>query len=128
MARILGVDLPNDKKTIIALTYIYGIGDTTSKKILDKAGIDGEKKAKDLTNDEISKLRDSIQTMGVRTEGELRRLVASNIKRLQDIRSYRGIRHRKGLPLRGQKTRANSRTRKGKKKTVGGLKRVLTKT
>ena len=128
MARLLGIDLPNDKKTKIALTYIHGIGNTTSAKVLEKAGVDGDKKAKDLTNDEVSKLRDAIQTMGVRTEGELRRLIASNVKRLQDIRSYRGLRHRKGLPLRGQKTRTNSRTGKGKKKTVGGLKRVLTKT
>jgi small subunit ribosomal protein S13 len=128
MARVLGIDLPNEKKAYIALTYIYGIGLTTSLKILEKSKVSKDKKAKDLTNEDVAKIRESVQTLSVRTEGELRRLISSNIKRLEDIKSNRGVRHKKGLPLRGQRTRANSRTRKGKKKTVGGLKRVITKT
>lgn len=127
MARIAGVDLPKGKKIRYALKYIHGIGLVTSDKILNRARIDGAKSADDLTSQEISGILDAIQTLSIRTEGELRRLVSSNIKRLQDIRSYRGSRHRKGLPVRGQKTRTNCRTRKGKAKAVGGLKRVLAK-
>ena len=127
MARIAGVDLPKAKKIRYALKYIHGIGLKTSNLILERAKISGDKSADDLTSQEISSILDAIQAMGIRTEGELRRLVMSNIKRLQDIRSYRGIRHKKGLPVRGQKTRTNCRTRKGKSKAVGGLKRVLAK-
>ncbi|PIR43703.1 30S ribosomal protein S13 [candidate division WWE3 bacterium CG10_big_fil_rev_8_21_14_0_10_32_10] len=128
MPRIMGVDVPNNKKIYISLTYIYGIGLTTAKRVLNRAKVDLDKKADVLSNEEVTRIREAIQSLGIRTEGELRRLISSNIKRLQDIRSYRGIRHRKGLPVRGQRTRTNSRTRKGKSRPVGGLKRVLTKT
>jgi len=128
MARVLGIDLPKNKRINIALTYIYGIGPTLSKKILEKANVVVSKKADDLDSDEIRRIREAIQALGIRTEGELKRLVFSNIKRLQDIRCYRGIRHAKGLPVRGQRTRTNARTRKGKGRAVGGLKRVLAKT
>ena len=115
MARISGVDIPNQKRVEIALTYIYGIGLTSSKKILAKTGIDPDKRAKDLTEDEISKLRDEIENH-YKVEGELRREVALNIKRLVEIKCYRGIRHRRGLPVRGQRTKTNARTRKGGKR------------
>ena len=128
MARILGVDLPRDKKIKIALTYIYGVGDNLSAKVLKKAGVNGELDSDKLTNEDITKIRDAIVSMGIRVEGELKRVVTSNIKRLQDIKSYRGSRHKKGLPTRGQRTRKNARTRKGKNRPVGGLKRVLAKT
>lgn len=127
MARLLGVDIPNNKIAKVSLTYITGIGPSSAKKILQRAKVDENKKAEKLSVDELTKIREAIQTLGIRTEGELRRQVSLNIKRLQDIKSYRGSRHKKGLPLRGQKTRANCRTRKGKAKTVGGLKRVLAK-
>lgn len=108
------------------MTYIYGIGRATSKKILEKAGIDVNKKIGDLTDDEVSKIRTIIQTE-YKTEGAMRSEMQMNIKRLMDIGSYRGLRHRKGLPVRGQRTRTNSRTRKGKRKTVAGKKKVLAK-
>jgi small subunit ribosomal protein S13 len=108
------------------LTYIYGIGRTTSKKILEKAGVDLNKKIGDLTDDEVSKIRTIIQA-DYKTEGAMRSEMQMNIKRLMDIGSYRGLRHRKGLPVRGQRTRTNSRTRKGKRKTVAGKKKVLAK-
>lgn len=127
MPRIMGVDLPNNKKIGISLTYLYGIGPTNAKEVLKRAQVDVNKKADTLTVEETSKIREVILDMGIRVEGELRRLISSNIKRLIDIKSYRGSRHKKGLPSRGQKTRSNSRTRKGKRKTVGGLKRVLAK-
>ncbi len=126
MARIAGVDLPKNKRSEIGLTYIYGIGRTTSKKILEKAGIDLNKKIGDLTDDEVSKIRTIIQAE-YKTEGAMRSEMQMNIKRLMDIGSYRGLRHRKGLPVRGQRTRTNSRTRKGKRKTVAGKKKVLAK-
>lgn len=126
MARIAGVDLPKNKRSEIGLTYIYGIGRATSKKILEKAGIDVNKKIGDLTDDEVSKIRNIIQTE-YKTEGAMRSEMQMNIKRLMDIGSYRGLRHRKGLPVRGQRTRTNSRTRKGKRKTVAGKKKVLAK-
>lgn len=127
MPRILGVDIPNNKKIGVSLTYLYGVGFSNAKTILKKAGVDPEKKADSLTIDELSSIREAIVALGIRAEGELRRLISANIKRLMDIKCYRGVRHKKGLPLRGQKTRGNARTRKGKRKTVGGLKRVLAK-
>ena len=126
MARIAGVDLPKNKRSEIGLTYIYGIGRTTSQKILAKAGIDLNKKIGDLNDDEVSKIRTIIQA-DYKTEGAMRSEMQMNIKRLMDIGSYRGLRHRKGLPVRGQRTRTNSRTRKGKRKTVAGKKKVLAK-
>src|SRR3989338_8070521 len=118
MPRILGVDIPREKRTDIALTYIYGIGRATSKKILDAVKIDPAKRAKDLTEKEISEITEIIQKT-VKTEGDLRRDVQQNIKRLIDIRSYRGMRHVKGLPVRGQRSHTNARTRKGPRVTVG---------
>ena len=112
MARIAGVDIPNAKRVEIALTYIYGIGRKSAQDILAKTGIDPDTRAKDLTDDEIAKLRDEIETH-YHVEGELRREVALNIKRLVEINCYRGTRHRKGLPVRGQSTKSNARTRKG---------------
>jgi small subunit ribosomal protein S13 len=126
VARIAGVDLPKNKRSEIGLTYIYGIGRTTSKIILAKAGIDPNKKIGDLNDDEVSKIRTIIQAE-YKTEGAMRSEMQMNIKRLMDIGSYRGLRHRKGLPVRGQRTRTNSRTRKGKRKTVAGKKKVLAK-
>ncbi|ACK42285.1 MULTISPECIES: 30S ribosomal protein S13 [Dictyoglomus] len=118
MARIAGVDLPSNKKVEIALTYIYGIGRTTSKKILQATGVDPNKRVKDLTEEEISKLREEIEN-NYKVEGDLRQEVAANIRRLIEIGCYRGIRHKRGLPVRGQRTRCNARTRKGPRKTVG---------
>lgn len=126
MARIAGVDLPKNKRSEIGLTYIYGIGRTTSKQILAKAGINPNKKIGELNDDEVSKIRTIIQA-DYKTEGAMRSEMQMNIKRLMDIGSYRGLRHRKGLPVRGQRTRTNSRTRKGKRKTVAGKKKVLAK-
>jgi small subunit ribosomal protein S13 len=116
MARISGVDLPRDKRIEIALTYIFGIGKPRSNEILEKAGIDRDTRVKDLTESEVSELRSVIDSYKV--EGDLRRDVALNIKRLREINSYRGIRHRKGLPVRGQSTKNNARTRKGPKRLV----------
>ena len=118
MARIAGVDLPRDKRIEIGLTYIYGIGLVTSKDILAKAGVDGDIRVRDLTEEDAGKIRKVIETEHI-VEGDLRREVSLNIKRLMEIGSYRGIRHRRGLPVRGQKTKTNARTRKGPKKTVG---------
>jgi small subunit ribosomal protein S13 len=127
VARIAGVDLPKKKRSEVGLTYIYGIGRTTARNILMKAGIDYDKKIGDLTDDEVSKIR-SIITSDCKVEGALRTEVQMNIKRLMDIGCYRGLRHRKGLPVRGQRTRTNARTRKGRRKTVAGKKKVLSKT
>ncbi|PMQ00989.1 MAG: 30S ribosomal protein S13 [Dictyoglomus sp. NZ13-RE01] len=118
MARIAGVDLPRDKKVEIALTYIYGIGRTTSKKILEVTKVDPNKRVKDLTEEEISRLREEIEK-NYKVEGDLRQEIANNIRRLIEIGCYRGIRHKLGLPVRGQRTRCNARTRKGPRKTVG---------
>ena len=118
MARIAGVDLPREKRVEIGLTYIYGIGLKTSQKILSEAGINPDTRVKDLTEDEVGRIRD-ILANNYQVEGDLRREVALNIKRLSDIGCYRGIRHRRGLPVRGQKTKTNARTRKGPKRTVG---------
>ena len=123
MARIAGVDLPNDKRIEIALTYIYGIGRTTSNKILADAGVNPDTRVRDITDDEVKKITDSINKLGVMVEGDLRREVALNIKTLQEIGCYRGVRHRKGLPVRGQNTKNNSRTRKGPKRTVANKKK-----
>ena len=122
MARIAGVDLPNEKRIEAGLTYIYGIGWTTSRKILEKTGINPDTRVKDLTEEEAGKIRKVIENDYL-VEGDLRRDVNMNIKRLMDIGCYRGIRHRRGLPVRGQKTKTNARTRKGPKKTVGRKKK-----
>ena len=116
MPRILGVDIPKEKRTEIALTYLYGVGRLLSNKILQEAGIDPNKRAKDLTEEEISHITNTLQKGGYRVEGDLRRDISQNIKRLMDIGSWRGMRHKKGLPVRGQRTRTNARTRKGTKK------------
>jgi small subunit ribosomal protein S13 len=122
LARIAGVDLPRDKRVEIGLTYIFGIGRTRSKQILEKTGINPDTRVKDLTDDEINRLRETIEKEYV-VEGDLRREIAMNIKRLIDIGCYRGRRHRMGLPVRGQRTRTNARTRKGPKKTVANKKK-----
>lgn len=120
MPRILGVDIPREKRTEIALTYIFGIGRVQSQRILSENKIDPNKRAKDLSEKEISEITKTIQK-SVKAEGDLRRDTQQNIRRLMDIRCYRGSRHSKGLPVRGQRTHTNSRTRKGPRKTVGGL-------
>ena len=122
MARIAGVDIPNNKRVEIALTYIYGIGRKSSNDILAATGIDPDKRAKDLTDDEISKLRDEIEA-NYTVEGDLRRDVSLEIKRMIEINCYRGIRHRKGLPVRGQRTKTNARTRKGPAKKIANKKK-----
>ena len=122
MARIAGVDLPNNKRVEIGLTYIFGIGLTTSKKILADTGIDPDIRCKDLTEDDISKLREYIDH-NLQVEGERRRAIAFDIKRLIEIGSYRGLRHRKSLPVRGQRSKTNARTRKGPKKTIANKKK-----
>ncbi len=123
MARISGVDLPREKRVEIGLTYIYGIGRVTSNRLLEYAKIDPNTRCKDLTDDEVGKIRDAIEALQVSVEGDLRREIALNIKRLQEIGCYRGIRHRKGLPVRGQHTKNNARTRKGPKRTVANKKK-----
>ncbi len=123
MARIAGVDLPRNKRVEIALTYIYGIGRSRSQEILRTTGVDPDKKVRDLTEDEITRLRDAVER-NYRVEGDLRREVQMNIKRLIDIGTYRGIRHKRNLPVRGQRTRTNARTRRGPRKTVPGKKRA----
>lgn len=126
MARIAGVDLPKNKRSEVGLTHIYGIGRSSAQKILTQAGVDWNKRIGDLTDEEVAKIR-SIITSDFKVEGALRSETQMNIKRLMDIGCYRGIRHRKGLPARGQRTRTNARTRKGKRKTVAGKKRALAK-
>ena len=123
MARISGVDLPREKRVEIGLTYIFGIGLATSKEIISSTGISPDTRVKDLTEQEISKLREYIEHH-VKVEGDLRREVSLNIKRLVEIGCYRGVRHRRGLPVRGQKTKTNARTRKGPKRTIAGKKKV----
>ena len=120
MARIVGVDIPNDKQVQIALTYIYGIGNFTAVKICEAAKVDGTIRVKDLTDEQLGAIRNEIANY--KTEGELRREVAMNIKRLTEIGCYRGLRHRKGLPVRGQRTKTNARTRKGPRKTIANKK------
>jgi len=123
MARISGVDLPRDKKVEIGLTYIYGIGRVLSRRILAATGVNAEQRIRDLTDADVNKLRQEIEKM-YRVEGALRTEIAMNVKRLMDIGSYRGIRHRRNLPVRGQRTHTNARTRKGPRKTVAGKKKV----
>ena len=121
MARIKGVEIPNDKKVVVSLTYIYGVGPATAKKVLEAVKIDENKKTKDLTNEELGKIREELNNYV--TEGDLRREVSMNIKNMMEMGSYRGIRHRKGLPVRGQRTNRNARTRKGKGKTIANKKK-----
>ncbi|MFP3916253.1 30S ribosomal protein S13 [Lysinibacillus telephonicus] len=121
MARIAGVDIPRDKRVVISLTYIYGIGKTTSQKVLAAAGVSEDTRVRDLTEDELNKIREQLDKYKV--EGDLRREVSLNIKRLMEIGSFRGIRHRRGLPVRGQNTKNNARTRKGPRKTVANKKK-----
>jgi len=123
MPRILGVDIPNDKPTWISLTYLHGIGRHQCARILEACGIDGSRRAHDLTEDEVARLATEIEKNHV-VEGQLKRQVGSNIQRLKDIACYRGIRHRRGLPVRGQRTKTNARTRKGPKRTVAGKRSV----
>ena len=120
MARIVGVDIPNEKRVVVSLTYIYGIGDSTAKKILAAAKVSEDSRVKNLTDEQLGAIRAEVAKL--KTEGDLRREVAMNIKRLQEIGCYRGIRHRKGLPVRGQRTKTNARTRKGKRKTIANKK------
>ena len=122
MARLVGVDLPRDKRIEVGLTYIYGIGLTTSKKILAETGINPDTRTNDLTEEDLVKLRDYIQN-NIKVEGDLHREVSQNITRLMEIGCYRGLRHRKGLPVRGQRTHTNARTRKGPRKQIGGKKK-----
>ncbi len=126
MARIAGIDLPKNKRSEIGLTYIYGIGRSSAHRILDQAGISRDKRVGELSDDEVAKIR-SIITSDFKVEGALRTETQMNIKRLMDINSYRGLRHRKGLPVRGQRTRTNARSRKGKRKTVAGKKKAIAK-
>lgn len=123
MARIAGVDLPNEKRADIGLSYIYGVGRSNVVQILEKAGVAPSTRIKDLTEEDINKLQKALE--GIVVEGDLQREVEQNIRRLKDINSYRGLRHTKGLPVRGQRTRNNARTRKGKKKTVGTLRKEV---
>lgn len=127
MARISGVDLPNDKRVEIGITYIFGIGGTRAREIIKATGVNPNTRVKNLTSEEVTKLRTFIEK-NFKVEGDLRREVQQNIKRLIEIGSYRGTRHRKGLPARGQRTHTNARTRKGPRRTVGGLKKVESKT
>jgi small subunit ribosomal protein S13 len=126
VARIAGVDLPRDKRTVIALTYIYGVGPTLSRQALEAAGITEETRVKDLTEEEVRRLRAFIDE-NYKVEGDLRREVQQNIKRLQEIGCYRGVRHRRNLPARGQRTRTNARTRRGARRTVPGRRRSTAK-
>jgi small subunit ribosomal protein S13 len=125
LVRIAGVDIPNEKHVNISLTYIFGVGRTTAEKIVDELGIKRDTKAKDLTEEEVVKIRDYLEN-NIKIEGDLRREVSQNIKRLIEINSYRGIMHRRGLPVRGQRTHTNARTRKGRKKSVGIRKKIAT--
>ena len=121
MARIAGIDIPRDKRVVISLTYIYGIGKPTAQQILAAAGVSEDTRVRDLTEDELNRIRTEVDKLKV--EGDLRREISLNIKRLMEIGSYRGMRHRKGLPVRGQKTKTNARTRKGKARPIAGKKK-----
>lgn len=124
MARIAGIEIPNNKRSEIALTYVFGIGKSTAQKILNKAGVDCNTKVKDITEEDLDKIRKIIDNDYNMIEGNLRATVRMNIKRLMDIGSYRGLRHRRGLPVRGQRTKTNARTRKGPRKTIAGKKKT----
>ena len=126
MARIAGIDIPRDKRVEISLRYIYGIGPTTATRIVQQAQVDGGTKARDLTDEQVTRIREVIDRTCI-VEGDLRREVRQNIQRLIEINCYRGIRHRRGLPVRGQRTRTNARARKGPRKTVAGRRRVMAK-
>jgi small subunit ribosomal protein S13 len=119
MRRILGVDIPGNKKIPFSLCYLYGIGLTLASKVVAEAGIDPDRRAQDLSEEELNRISEAVIGNGIRVEGDLRREIAQNLKRLQAIGCYRGLRHRRGLPVRGQRTKSNARTRKGKRKTVG---------
>ena len=123
MARIAGVDLPREKRVEIGLPYVYGIGRVTANKILAEAGVNPDTRVRELTDDEVKKISEAMEKLDVTVEGDLKREIALNIKRLQEIGCYRGVRHRKGLPVRGQKTKTNARTRKGPKRTVANKKK-----
>jgi len=128
MARIAGIDVPKGKRTHIALTYIYGIGHTTARKVTQRVGIPEDRRVNDLTEDEVSRLREEIEKGGLQVEGDLRRVEGLNVKRLIEINCYRGQRHRRGLPTRGQRTKTNARTRRGRKRvTVAGKKQAAAK-
>jgi small subunit ribosomal protein S13 len=127
MARIAGIDLPREKRVEVALTYIYGIGPTIARRLLEYAHVDPNTRVKALGEEDEKKLRDAIDALQLRVEGDLRREIQGNIKRLMDIGCYRGIRHRRGLPVRGQRTKTNARTRKGPKRTVAGKKKTIAK-
>lgn len=124
MARIAGVDIPREKRVLISLTYVYGIGETTAREVCAATGVDSNTRVRDLTDEEVTKLRSYVDA-NLKVEGDLRRDVAQNIKRKMEIGCYQGLRHRRGLPVRGQRTHTNARTRKGPKKTVAGKKKVL---
>lgn len=127
MARIAGIDIPRDKKVPFSLRYVYGIGLSQARNICEKAGIDQEIRVQDLNEDQEVSIRKAIEDLGIKVEGELRSEIAMNIKRLKDIGSYRGLRHRKSMPVRGQRTKTNARTRKGRKRTVGLGRKALVK-
>ena len=127
MARIAGVDIPREKRVDVSLRYIFGIGETTARAVLEQARIEGATRVRDLTEPQVAKIREIIDR-GFTVEGDLRREIAMNIKRLQEIGSYRGLRHRRNLPVRGQRTRTNARTRRGTRKTVAGRKKAVSKT
>ena len=127
MARIAGIDIPKDKKVPFSLRYVYGIGLSQARNICEKAGIDQEIRVKDLNENQEISIRKAIEDLGIKVEGELRSEIAMNIKRLKDIGSYRGLRHRKSMPVRGQRTKTNARTRKGRKRTVGLGRKALVK-
>lgn len=120
MPRIAGIDIPLQKRIVVSLTYIYGVGPSIARRVLKEAGVDENKRAKDLTDDELSRIRNVFEKGSFAFEGELRRIVFQNIKRLKDIKSYRGLRHIRNLPVRGQKTQKNARTRRGRKVAIGG--------
>jgi small subunit ribosomal protein S13 len=127
MARIAGIDLPREKRIEVALTYIFGIGAPTARKLLSFSGVNPDLRVKAMSEEDEKKLRDAIDSLQLRVEGDLRREVQGNIKRLMDIGCYRGLRHRRGLPVRGQRTKTNARTRKGPKRTVAGKKKAIAK-
>lgn len=128
MARVAGVDIPNEKKVPYALRYIYGVGTTLAREITARAQVDPDMRVRDLSEAELDRLRDAVERGGFTIEGDLRRVVGLNIRRLIDIGSYRGVRHRRGLPVRGQRTRTNARVRRGRPKTVAGRRRSIAKT